>query len=714
MTTPKALRLRSHLSRWLRRYLPAELAGTTSALLCAWLASSFTPNAAVAALAFTWGENLAYYGLMLGRELRGRRGARAIGHAVRNLALEFGPAEALDSFLLRPACLLAALSLVPRPELGLIAGKLAADVTFYAPAIAMHELVRARTAARRVLGGAIALALAVLALPAAGTASAQPLDVGTPVFEYELTTDDGAIVAGDGQQHPGPIDASYAFPNQGTMPFERKLQAFATAAATTFWVTATSARETAQSQVVGGTSRLSFYQSFRKDEDGATLRFRMTKLLLEALHFGAPGGPTQLQGEIAVTVKAFTSTRVLSEFHAIAYLRGRSDAWDAGVLGDWAGDIQVAIDASSGSRRKLELVTPYPIEVDLSGVGIDEDGDGEVEDEEREFSVRYEIQAEAIDDVQEEVDWIRAYARDPADVGGSGVEVEGSGLVATNAPAAEPFAGLEPRNLDADPLTFEAHYDPALDVTWLADANLARTQAFGVPGIDANGGMDWQTANAWIDALNATVYLGVDDWRLPQTRPADGVAFDNAHEFDGSTDVGYSIGAPGTPHAGSTGSEMTHLYYTTLANPPAYDFAGDPTGCSLTPSFCLDEPGPFAFGDIAVPGGGLYWSGTEVTTDLPGHVYTFDFATGFQGVFEPTVTNLWAWPVVSGDVQVPEPRAAATFLASAASLAALKRRRERQASRRPRIRRGLSTVIAWMSASATPAPRSAGTTSSGM
>jgi hypothetical protein len=227
--------------------------------------------------------------------------------------------------------------------------------------------------------------------------------------------------------------------------------------------------------------------------------------------------------------------------------------------------------------------------------------------------------------------------------------------------------------------------------------------------------MDWPTANAWIDAMNAAAHLGIDEWRLPQTRPADGVAFDNVNEFDGSTDIGYSIGAPGTPHAGSTGSEMAHLHYVTLANPAAYDFDGDPTGCSLTATFCLDEPGPFAFGDIAVPGGGVYWSATEVTTGFPGHVYTFDFAAGFQGIFEQSVSNLRAWPVVSGDVlPTPEPRAAATFLAAGASLAALSRSRRRQASKRPRILRGLWTVIARKSSSDTPDARSAGTTSSAM
>ncbi len=36
-------------------------------------------------------------------------------------------------------------------------------------------------------------------------------------------------------------------------------------------------------------------------------------------------------------------------------------------------------------------------------------------------------------------------------------------------------AALHGRNLDNDPATFEAWYDDVLDITWLADANFART-----------------------------------------------------------------------------------------------------------------------------------------------------------------------------------------------------------------------------------------------
>jgi hypothetical protein len=137
---------------WVRRYLPAELVATPSALLCAWGVGTWTGSTLAAAIAGAWGESLGFYGLMLVRELRRRGGLRALPAVARDLVLEFGPAEALDTLLVRPASMHAGLSLLPDPMLGLVAGKLAADVSFYAPAIASFELLgylRARTSPSR-------------------------------------------------------------------------------------------------------------------------------------------------------------------------------------------------------------------------------------------------------------------------------------------------------------------------------------------------------------------------------------------------------------------------------------------------------------------------------------------------------------------------------------------------------------------------------------
>jgi hypothetical protein len=134
--------LRRAIGRWLRRYLPAELVATPCALLSGFIAAQLTGSPAAAALAATGGENIGFYGLMLGRELRRRRSLRALPALVRDLVIEFGPAEVLDSFLVRPASVWAGLTLAPHPALGMLAGKLAADLSFYAPTIVSHELRR--------------------------------------------------------------------------------------------------------------------------------------------------------------------------------------------------------------------------------------------------------------------------------------------------------------------------------------------------------------------------------------------------------------------------------------------------------------------------------------------------------------------------------------------------------------------------------------------
>ena len=47
-------------------------------------------------------------------------------------------------------------------------------------------------------------------------------------------------------------------------------------------------------------------------------------------------------------------------------------------------------------------------------------------------------------------------------------------------------------------------YDADLNITWMQNANLASTNSFSLVGINANGSMDWNTANNWITALNTS------------------------------------------------------------------------------------------------------------------------------------------------------------------------------------------------------------------
>jgi hypothetical protein len=130
--------MRQRAGVWLRRYVPAEVASLVAALVAAQLVWSLTGSAAGAAVAGAWGETAVYYVTMLLRELATTRGALLV--TVRELVLEFGVAEALDTLLVRPALMYAAGQLVADLRLGILLGKLVSDVFFYVPTIAAYEL----------------------------------------------------------------------------------------------------------------------------------------------------------------------------------------------------------------------------------------------------------------------------------------------------------------------------------------------------------------------------------------------------------------------------------------------------------------------------------------------------------------------------------------------------------------------------------------------
>jgi hypothetical protein len=55
-----------------------------------------------------------------------------------------------------------------------------------------------------------------------------------------------------------------------------------------------------------------------------------------------------------------------------------------------------------------------------------------------------------------------------------------------------------------------AYYDDVLNITWLADANYAKTSGF-----DDNDLLSWYEANDFIVELNNNSHIGIDTWRLP-------------------------------------------------------------------------------------------------------------------------------------------------------------------------------------------------------
>jgi len=139
---------------WSARYLPAEIVGTISAVTCAFIVFNSTGERGAAAIAGTLAENVGFYGVMIGTEWWRQRRAGRIGllstgwHTMRVMVAEFGPAEALDSLLLRPLSMYSGPFVTGEIASGSLLGKLLADAIFYVLAITSYEFARHRARSR--------------------------------------------------------------------------------------------------------------------------------------------------------------------------------------------------------------------------------------------------------------------------------------------------------------------------------------------------------------------------------------------------------------------------------------------------------------------------------------------------------------------------------------------------------------------------------------
>jgi hypothetical protein len=129
--------MRAKLNEWFWRYLPLEITSIATALIGAYGAAWFTDNSVAIAFAGTWGENVGYYAYAVIREFTPGMGVLRL---LRNLLVEFGAAETLDSFVVRPLCMLAGQHVLHSVGWGIAAGKIAADVVFYAIVVVFYEV----------------------------------------------------------------------------------------------------------------------------------------------------------------------------------------------------------------------------------------------------------------------------------------------------------------------------------------------------------------------------------------------------------------------------------------------------------------------------------------------------------------------------------------------------------------------------------------------
>lgn len=172
-------------------------------------------------------------------------------------------------------------------------------------------------------------------------------------------------------------------------------------------------------------------------------------------------------------------------------------------------------------------------------------------------------------------------------------------------------------------------YDDVLNITWLQDANYAKTS-----GYDADGIMTWDNAMVWAGNL---VYGGYDDWRLTSITDTGAPGCDWASS---GTDCGFNVD--------TAFSELAYMYHVNLGLESYLNEDG-----SFDPTFGL-------FGNdtglIMNFQSEAYWSGTEYAPS-PQYAWLFNPSNGGQDYLGKGNERA-AWAVRPGDVAaqaVPAP-----------------------------------------------------------
>jgi hypothetical protein len=191
-------------------------------------------------------------------------------------------------------------------------------------------------------------------------------------------------------------------------------------------------------------------------------------------------------------------------------------------------------------------------------------------------------------------------------------------------------------------------YDDFLDITWLQDANYAKTSNY-----DSDGRMRWDDAKAWAAQLS---HGGYEDWRLASANLMNGAS--PCYATDGSCDRGYN----------NTTGELGHMFYNNLGNLGFYDASGSAqSDYGVTNSSFTDGDSGDSVSILNLQNN-VYWLGEEYAPDT-NRAWAFNTNNGGQtSTFKGF--SYYSWAVRAGDV-TPVPAPAVTWLFGTAMLGLL-------------------------------------------
>ena len=142
--------MKRKIKEWLKRYLPAEIIGTITAVGGASITHLFSENLILVAYMGSLSEAIGFYSTILTQHIlrvneKNRDENKLFSFydftkIITNIILEFGPAGIIDGLLLRPFFMYIFPTVLKNFTLGIFIGKIAGDITFYLFVILSYEI----------------------------------------------------------------------------------------------------------------------------------------------------------------------------------------------------------------------------------------------------------------------------------------------------------------------------------------------------------------------------------------------------------------------------------------------------------------------------------------------------------------------------------------------------------------------------------------------